>query len=93
MSPIRGNVALLWSRKLRAGQMNKKEEISMQDSFNRPIEFPQRVTEMKSQCTIVPDLFQRDHPYCGPRIASCSQRSGRANISSDETNISPEILI
>ncbi|GBL72906.1 hypothetical protein AVEN_128094-1 [Araneus ventricosus] len=67
--------------------MNNKEEISMRNRFNTANEVPQRVTEMKLQCTIVlysikllPHrghvvTLQCDHPSRGPHIASCIQHS------------------
>ncbi|GBM25987.1 hypothetical protein AVEN_223121-1 [Araneus ventricosus] len=55
--------------------MKNKEEISLQNRFNTENELPQRVTEMKLQCTTAPDLFQCDHPPRGPHIAFCTKHS------------------
>ncbi|GBM11639.1 hypothetical protein AVEN_16951-1 [Araneus ventricosus] len=67
--------------------MNNKEEISVQIRFNTANELPQKVTEMKLQCTIflysiklLPPrghvmTLQCDHPSRGPQIASCAQHS------------------
>ncbi|GBN29969.1 hypothetical protein AVEN_45416-1 [Araneus ventricosus] len=51
----------------------KSKQISVQNRFNTANELPQRVTEMKLQCTIATDLCQCDHPSRGPHIAFCSQ--------------------
>ncbi|GBM73864.1 hypothetical protein AVEN_94295-1 [Araneus ventricosus] len=70
--------------------MNKsKEEISVQNRFKKANELPQRVTEMKLQCTIVlysikllprrgqVTILQCVHPSRGPHIAFCKQHSRR----------------
>ncbi|GBL84112.1 hypothetical protein AVEN_118533-1 [Araneus ventricosus] len=67
--------------------MNNKKEISVQARFNTANELPQRVTEMKLQCTIVfysikslsrrghVMILQCDHHSRGPHTASCKQHS------------------
>ncbi|GBO30878.1 hypothetical protein AVEN_163431-1 [Araneus ventricosus] len=67
--------------------MKNREEISVRNRFNTANELPQKVTEMKLQCTIVlysikllprrghVMALQCDHPSRGPYIASCEQHS------------------
>ncbi|GBN54955.1 hypothetical protein AVEN_19998-1 [Araneus ventricosus] len=60
--------------------MNNEEEISAQNRINKATELPQRVTELKLQCIIAPDIFQCDRPSPGPLIASCTQHSRRPKV-------------
>ncbi|GBL97919.1 hypothetical protein AVEN_127023-1 [Araneus ventricosus] len=49
---------------------------------------------MELQCTIAPDLFQCDHPSCGPHIAFCTQHSRRPKITChQESQHSPQYVV